>query len=135
MKSVVVDTNVFMSALIGSPACNTIVDAAIDTKIKLITSKALIDEFVDTLHKPKFVNLIPPEDSRVLISFLKNHAVLIKPRHHVRICRDAKDNFLLELALSSDCDCVVSGDNDLLALSPFRNIPIITPAEFVTTIK
>jgi hypothetical protein len=28
-------------------------------------------------------------------------------------------------------DLIVSGDGDLLALNPFRDIPIVTPAAFV----
>ena len=36
-----------------------------------------------------------------------------------------------ELALSGKADCIVSGDPDLLVLHPFRNLPIISPKEFL----
>ena len=37
----------------------------------------------------------------------------------------------LELAVNGHADLIVSGDADLLALNPFRDIPIVTPAAFV----
>jgi predicted nucleic acid-binding protein len=40
-------------------------------------------------------------------------------------------NKFLELALSGDADCIVSGDRDLLVLNPFRGIPIIAPRDFL----
>ncbi|MBD2777542.1 putative toxin-antitoxin system toxin component, PIN family [Iningainema sp. BLCCT55] len=48
----------------------------------------------------------------------------------ISICRDPKDNKFLEVALGGSADYLVTGDNDLLVLSPFRGIPIITPVQF-----
>jgi predicted nucleic acid-binding protein len=49
----------------------------------------------------------------------------------VRECRDPKDDKFLELALSAQASCLVTGDQDLLVLHPFRGIPILTPAAFL----
>lgn len=46
-------------------------------------------------------------------------------------CRDPTDDKFLELAVNGHADLIVSGDGDLLALNPFRDIPIVTPAIFV----
>jgi len=46
-------------------------------------------------------------------------------------CRDPDDDKLLETALMGDADCLVTGDGDLLAMSPFHGIPVLTPAEFL----
>jgi uncharacterized protein len=46
-------------------------------------------------------------------------------------CRDPTNDRFLELAINGDADLIVSGDGDLLALNPFREIPIVTPAAFV----
>jgi predicted nucleic acid-binding protein len=51
----------------------------------------------------------------------------IKPRGEAG--RD--DNMFLEVALSGLADYVVSNDGDLLTLSPFEGIPIITPPLFL----
>ncbi|MYF08683.1 MAG: putative toxin-antitoxin system toxin component, PIN family [Rhodospirillaceae bacterium] len=46
-------------------------------------------------------------------------------------CRDPDDDKLLETALMGNADCLVTGDGDLLAMSPFHDIPVLTPAEFL----
>lgn len=46
-------------------------------------------------------------------------------------CRDPKDNKVLELAVSGKAHCIVTGDEDLLILNPFRGIPILTAGEFL----
>ena len=43
----------------------------------------------------------------------------------------SKDNNFLELAVNGDADCIVSGDDDLLTLGPFRGIRILTPDGFL----
>jgi len=46
-------------------------------------------------------------------------------------CRDPKDNIFLALVMAAEADLLVSSDEDLLILHPWRGIPIITPAEFL----
>jgi predicted nucleic acid-binding protein len=41
------------------------------------------------------------------------------------------DDKFLEPAVNGHTDIIVSGDADLLALNPIRDIPIVTPAVFV----
>ncbi len=47
------------------------------------------------------------------------------------MCRDPDDDKFLELALSGDADVIVSGDDDLLVLHPFRGIPILSCDAFL----
>lgn len=47
-------------------------------------------------------------------------------------CRDPDDDKLLETAMMGEADCLVTGDQDLLVLSPFRDIPILNPTDFLT---
>lgn len=49
----------------------------------------------------------------------------------VRVCRDPKDDKILELAVNGRADYIVTGDDDLLVMNPFRGIAIIRPAEFL----
>lgn len=49
-------------------------------------------------------------------------------------CRDPKDNKFLELAISGNATCIVSGDSDLLTLNPFRGVAIVTPQEFLRSV-
>ena len=51
--------------------------------------------------------------------------------HIIRECRDPKDNKFLELAVNGRTHAIVTGDKDLLALHPFRDVSIITPAQYL----
>lgn len=46
-------------------------------------------------------------------------------------CRDAKDDYLLLLALSVKADTLVTSDEDLLVLNPWNNVAILRSAEFL----
>ena len=48
----------------------------------------------------------------------------------MNVCRDGKDNFLLEVALEGEADYLVTGDEDLLVLDPFHNTKIVKPKDF-----
>jgi len=50
-------------------------------------------------------------------------------------CRDLKDNFLLSLAVDGKADYLLTGDNDLLALNPFKDTHIVTFSAFLEKIK
>ncbi|MDE2844360.1 MAG: putative toxin-antitoxin system toxin component, PIN family [Chloroflexota bacterium] len=46
------------------------------------------------------------------------------------MCRDPKDDKFLELAVSGQASHIVSGDQDMLELHPFRGIPVLSPRSF-----
>ena len=48
----------------------------------------------------------------------------------VPICRDRDDDVVLATALAGACDAIVTGDQDLLVLDPFRGIRVISPTAF-----
>jgi putative PIN family toxin of toxin-antitoxin system len=52
-------------------------------------------------------------------------ATLDKP-----VSRDPDDDLVLAAALGGNCDCMISGDKDLLVLKHYRQVPILSPAEF-----
>lgn len=58
-------------------------------------------------------------------------AELVTITERIVACRDPTDDKFLELAVNGRADVVVTGDADLLALDPFRGIPIVLPAGFV----
>ena len=58
-------------------------------------------------------------------------AELVTITDRIAACSDPTDDKFLELAVNGHADLIVSGDGDLLALNPFRDIPIVTPAAFV----
>jgi uncharacterized protein len=58
-------------------------------------------------------------------------AELVAITEPIVACRDPTDDKFLELAGSGQADLIAGGEGDLLALNPFRGIPILTPAAFL----
>jgi putative PIN family toxin of toxin-antitoxin system len=63
--------------------------------------------------------------------FLAN-SILVKLQGTLTgICRDPKDDFILECALNGNADLIVTGDKDLLSLQSFLGIQIVTPRQYL----
>ena len=66
-----------------------------------------------------------------LAAFIRD-ANVVEVTERLTECRDPKDDKFLELAISGNATCIVSGDDDLLVLNPFRGVVILTPQEFIS---
>ncbi len=53
------------------------------------------------------------------------------PQRRITACRNPKDNHVLEAAISGRADVIVSGDDDLSVLNPFKDIPTVVPYDFL----
>lgn len=127
---VVVDTNVFISAALkANSPLETAAHLAARNHI-LLKSAITEEESFITLSRPRLAPLIPPE-FRDWLGEVMAAAELVDITERIVACRDVKDDKFLELAVNGRADLIVSGDGDLLALHPFREIPILTPAAFV----
>lgn len=129
MKSIILDTNIFISSLLKSKNCLVILGALKQDKFKLILSERLIEEFLIVAKDPKFE--FSKYEIEELEELIKEKAEIVNPAEKVSVCRDPKDNIVLECALAGKPDFIVTGDKDLLSLKKFNNIPIITLYEFV----
>ena len=56
---------------------------------------------------------------------------LVGPAEVITDCPDHEDNRILECAAASNATFIVSDDDHLLELSPWRGTPIVTSREFV----
>jgi uncharacterized protein len=72
-----------------------------------------------------------PRDMHAILGAIFCRAELVKPNITVFASSDPDDNGILECALASQSDVIVTGDDDLLRLQSFRNIKIIKPREFL----
>jgi uncharacterized protein len=81
--------------------------------------------------KNKFNKYVDVESRIEFLLEVKEISKIIDVNQQVSVCRDPKDNMYLELALSGKADVIITGDHDLLILHPFRNIPVITPKDFL----
>ena len=127
---VVLDTNVWISALQFSRQDGTVyraVERAI--RIDTIAICAEIEEEIESILRERF----SWTSSRIaaLLPAMLGNALWIKIRGTVKICRDPKDDMILECAERADAEVIVSGDKDLLTLGAYRLTKIVTPAEYL----
>ena len=80
---------------------------------------------------PKFDKYIRLEERLDAISQIELKSQLIDVNVPVVACHDPKDDKFLALALAIQADCIITGDEDLLVLHPFREIPILSPSNFL----
>lgn len=132
-KFYVFDTNVLVSALLfANSAPRRAFELALDTG-QIIISQETIEELNEVLNRPKFERYISrSKRKRFLFAFIQK-SVLIEIQETIKECRDPKDNKFLELAVSSKAAAIISGDQDLLVLHPFRDIPILTVNQFLNS--
>ncbi len=126
---VVFDTNVFISAFVvpGSQGERAFL-LAHQRYFMLHTSVAILTETARTLRE-KFGQA--DEDVRQVIKMISRVAKVSKPLVEVSVLRDAPDNRILECAVETRADLVVTGDHHLLTLRTFQGIPIIRLVDFV----
>lgn len=125
----VLDTNVLVSALLMGGAPRSALDTVLDNGVVLVSTATLL-ELADVLGRPKFDKyLTEDERMRFLVGLLKQ-AEMVDITEAIEACRDPRDNKFLELAVCGRADVLISGDEDLLVLDPFRNVTIVTPQEF-----
>ena len=127
----VFDTNIIISALLfeGSKPSKAF-NIGIEQEVILFSSSTLT-ELEEVLWRSKFDQYISHEDRKQFLSSFILHATPVEPDETITECRDSKDNKFLELAVCGKADFIISGDEDLLILNPFRNIRILTPSMFI----
>ncbi len=127
----VFDTNVLISAFLFSQSKpRQALDLAQDIGI-IILSSSVFSELKDVLYRPKFDRYLSLPMRQELIENLTETAQFIDVNKQIDECRDPKDNKYLDLALIGKAECIVTGDNDLLILNPWRSIKILTVKEFL----
>jgi len=126
---VVIDTNIWISYLLGS-LLQGMDEKILSKEIKVVVSEEMLKELSEVSSRPKFKNIFTAKRIKELFSLLDSYAIVVSPSQKVNVCRDGKDNFLLEVALEGEADYLVTGDEDLLVLDPFHNTKIVKPKDF-----
>lgn len=127
---VVLDTNIFVSALIsesGTPA--RLVGAWLGERFTLVSHALQLDELRDVTRRPALRPLIRPAAAGYLVNRIALKADMPGPLPPVERSPDPKDDFLLALCDAGRADWLVTGDkHDLLALERHGRTRIATAA-------
>lgn len=128
MISVVLDTNVIISALVFGGNPRRVVQLAERRAYTMVSSDAIQNETERVLLEKfrwataQVVRACAP---------IWDIAQIVVPQVAVTAAGDPDDNRILECALAGDAAVIVTGDQDLLRLNPYERIRIVSPAEFL----
>jgi putative PIN family toxin of toxin-antitoxin system len=126
---VVLDASVLASATVAHPNSPSarVLEAAKEGAIQVVACAELIAEFDRALSRPYFTARLTEEERSSATEIVATLAIMLPdPAAPPRLLRDARDDYLVALAIDGRADVIVTGDRDLLdheGLEP----PAITP--------
>ena len=127
---IVLDTNIFISAIIFGGPPETIIRLGIDNKLEIYTSPSILAEVADVLSR-KFNWDADKID--LAIRNLCHFCRIIEPQKKVNMVDlDPSDNKILECAMESDAKYLITGDKKhLIPIKKIKKCKILTPGEFI----
>ena len=130
MISAVLDSNIFISAFLFNGNQRRIINHAIEGNFKVNISHEILSEIDSVLKRPKFKLTL-----NQIILFLNEVSSLSEICYPfgkiIDSYRESDDHIILECALESKSDYIVTGDNDLLILKKYKAITIINSDVFL----
>jgi len=127
----VIDTNVAVSAVLLSRSISRQAFDFVVSHAQLLMSEETLSELDEVFCRPKFNRYVSEKLRLEFFAALVREAEFIHVTEVITGCRDKKDNKFLELAISGKASYIITGDNDLLVLNPFRGVMISSPADFL----
>jgi putative PIN family toxin of toxin-antitoxin system len=119
-RRIVVDTNLWIRALLGGRATLPVLEAWRAGKFLVLISQPLLDELAEVSQRPRLSRSIDPEQALALQEQLRWQGEWVDATATPPHCRDPKDNPVLATAISGRADAIVSGDGDLRADDELR---------------
>lgn len=125
---VVVDTNVYVSALIFGGVPDRVLSLGSAEAYEFCISAPILAE-VRRILVDRFD--YPPERGDQMKRRLREQRRFVVPAESISACTDPNDDMVLECAVAAKAKVIVTGDKALLRLDPFRGVRIVTPAQFL----
>jgi uncharacterized protein len=128
----IIDSNVWISFLIGKDLRG--LQNFIDTKIvQILTCEEQVIELSEVFNRPKLQKYFDKNQISEFFELLEECSELVSLSTKSKLCRDPKDNYLVSLAIDSQADYLITGDNDLLELNPIGKTIVIKYSDFNTS--
>jgi uncharacterized protein len=132
---VVLDTNVWLSALLWGGLPDQILQRVERGELEAIASESILDELARTIDRPKLQKRLNQLglNRDVLLLAVRQMVVLVREEAiSVENLRDPKDAIIVAAAIVGNADVIITGDKDLLVLGAVGQIRIITAKDFLT---
>ncbi len=133
IPKVVVDTNIYISAIFWGGKPREVVDLGRDENMLIFTSSDIEREIAEKL-RTKF--RLDEEETNQIISDFSTFTIPVKIKKQIQaVLDDPDDDKFIECAVSCGADFIVSGDQHLLRIKEYAGIKILTAAEFLPLIS
>ncbi len=131
MIKAVIDTNIFISAILFGGELDKLIELWKSKRFVFLLSKEMLEEYIKVLSYDKF-KLSEEMVKRIIYEELLPYTKIIKVRKKINIIKeDPSDNIFLECAEEGRADYLISGDKHLLQLGQYKAIKILTSREFI----
>ncbi|MXW00582.1 MAG: putative toxin-antitoxin system toxin component, PIN family [Holophagales bacterium] len=131
---VVLDTNVFVSGVFFGGTPGRVLEAWRNGKAEVVLSREIVEEYVRVGEE--LADRFPAVDLRPALELLAVSATLVpSPPLPESVSRDTDDDKFLACALAAGADYVVSGDRDLLDVSSYKGVVVLSPRDFVDLLR
>lgn len=131
-KFFVFDTNTLISAVFNEHSQPALALKKARTIGTLLVSDEVIAEYLIVFAREKFNRWLSFETRIEFIENIISNALPIQIVERIQECRDPKDDKYLSLAVSAQADAIITGDDDLLVMNPFRQIAILNASDFLS---
>jgi putative PIN family toxin of toxin-antitoxin system len=132
-KRVIFDSNIWISFAIGKRLIE-LKTALTHPKVEVFVCQKLLWEVGVTAQKPKLLKYISKDRQKMLIELMQA-CQCVDVVEQTSISRDPNDDYLLDLAVTTEADFIVTGDNDLLVLKSYHNTNIVSFASFMAVVE
>jgi putative PIN family toxin of toxin-antitoxin system len=130
VTKVVIDTNVFISAFGWDGKPEAVLKLMEQRKVVNCITNDIYSELQRVVAYPKLK--FSPTLQVNLLEFVFSWSHFVHPKENfVVIAEDPDDDKFLVCAVAANATVIISGDPHLLVLGSYRNIPIMTPAQFL----
>ncbi|VFR31988.1 hypothetical protein ANK1_4051 [plant metagenome] len=130
IERAVIDTNVLISAALSPRSAPAQIVDCLLQHAKLVFSQATFEELETRIWRPKFDRYLDIERRQLLLHDLAAIAewVTLPSPAGAAYSRDSNDDVFIHTALHGKVEWLVTGDRDLLDLSPGLGFEILSPA-------
>lgn len=127
---ITIDTNVIASAIFFGGRPRQLLEELLENKIEAVVSSDILIEYQETFAELR--SRYPDKPIRIPLTQIFASCKVVIPSQNFHVCRDPDDDKFIDCAVEGECIYIVSGDKDLLSIEKFKDVEIITVAEFFT---
>jgi putative PIN family toxin of toxin-antitoxin system len=129
----VLDSNVWISGALWTGVPHRIIRLIERNEALAFATPSMLDEVREALGRPKFAarfRVLESSPSEIMEALTEMVTVVAEGRVLPVVLRDPEDDKVLACVVSSNADCLISGDRHVLDLERYGTVPICKPAQF-----